>query len=205
MVRIIPKKTKHALSFRLKTSKTKALKQFKGQIKAQAYVWKPECYAFNLSDKNHTRAWLPTAHSSTTYHIMSFFPPGKKGLEYGIYKNTLFGNYAIVFDVFGSLTAKCLCTGLMEVSKSAKKGCFWLRLCCQTPMTARPTDTRMGKGKGAISYWEARLRPGQVWFEFAGLSYTTVSQILISLRKKSPVRIRLIGMSNHATPNQLKV
>lgn len=204
MARIIPKTTKHALSFRLKTSKTKALKQFRSQIKAQAYIWKSECYEFNLS--SNTRAWLPGAHTpfgrehqgcSLPMSNRSTGLQGKNLIDYGVYKHTLFGRHGIVFDVYGSLTAKFLETTRMEVAKIAKKARFWLRLCCQTPMTARPAETRMGKGKGAISHWETRLRPGQIWFEFAGLSDAKVSQILIGLQKKSPFRIRLIGMANH--------
>jgi large subunit ribosomal protein L16 len=192
MVKTIPEKTKYALSFRLKTSKTKARKQYQGQIKEKAKVWQSEFHPFKLSHNTyiHARAWLPTLTGNLKTQALQ----EQQGLNYGAHFTTLFGRHSIIFDVYGTLTAECLEKTRKEVSKMAKKGCFWLRLCCQIPITIRPSETRMGKGKGAISHWEARPRPGQTWYEFAGLSHKRVNHIFQSLRQKSPVRIRLVGL-----------
>ena len=51
-----------------------------------------------------------------------------------------------------------------------RNGKMWIRVFPHTPVTARPADTRMGKGKGNVSYWCAKVKPGTVLFELAGLS-----------------------------------
>ena len=62
-------------------------------------------------------------------------------------------------------------------------------------MTARPVETRMGKGKGPISYWVARVHPGQILFEFNGLTKALANNILENLSKKSPMLLKLISYS----------
>jgi large subunit ribosomal protein L16 len=222
---IIPTKTKHVLSFRLKFSKKKLSKGFQGQIKPKCSVWRSLSYEFNWAD--HTRAWLPGIDylTSASNHIilaltnhllvskqtvqkqMTLFNRvsikqnlaqhrwSNSNLHHGAYTHMLFGRHGIMFENYGILTSKFLQTTYMEVNKITKKRRLWLRLSCQTPMTARPAETRMGKGKGAISYWATAIRPGQLWFEFEGLNETKRNQILISLQKKSPYRIKLIGIS----------
>jgi ribosomal protein L16/L10AE len=51
----------------------------------------------------------------------------------------------------------------------------------------------MGKGKGSISHWESRIKPQQIFFEFAGLSHSQMSQIFTTLKHKSPLKIKWIG------------
>jgi ribosomal protein L16 len=202
-IKIIPTKRKYALSFRLKTSKTKAWNQFQGQIKAEASVWQSQYHPFTLCNntRNHPRAWLPTHTPSTNYTTAK---QSQKGLDYAVHKHALFGRHAILFDVYGTLTAQCLEKTWKIVSKVAKTGCFWLRLCCQIPISSRPGQIRMGKGKGAISRWETRTRPGQTWYEFAGLSHKKLTEIFLCLRKRSPVKIRLVGMAPNCHNQKIK-
>lgn len=109
------------------------------------------------------------------------------------HSNVLFGVYGICFERHGTLTAAYIETVGMEGAKLRKKGRAWLRLCCNTPVTARPIETRMGKGKGTISYWEVKVRPGQVFLELAGISKTRLGQLMENLRKKCSMRFRLIS------------
>lgn len=108
--------------------------------------------------------------------------------------NLLFGDYGICFERHGTLTADYIETVVMEGSKLRKKGRAWLRLCCDTPVTARPVETRMGKGKGAICFWEVKVRPGQVFLEFTGISKTRIDRFIENLQKKCPMRLRLISL-----------
>lgn len=106
----------------------------------------------------------------------------------------LFGQYGICFEQNGTLSAQFIETvRLICARKLKKKGRCWLRICCQTPVTARPAETRMGKGKGAISFWQAKVVTGQLFFEFSGLSQSTIIEIFKSLIKKSPLKLKLIG------------
>ena len=106
--------------------------------------------------------------------------------------NLLFGQYGICFEQHGTLNANYIETIVFDIAKARKKGRVWLRLCCDTPVTARPIEARMGKGKGSISYWETKVRPGQIFFEFAGISYERITEILQNLRKKSSMSLRLV-------------
>lgn len=109
------------------------------------------------------------------------------------HSNVLFGTYGVCFEHHGTLTAAYIETVAMEGARLRKKGRAWLRLCCNTPVTARPIETRMGKGKGTISYWETKVRPGQVFLELAGISKARLARFMESLRKKCSMRLRLIS------------
>ena len=111
----------------------------------------------------------------------------------GCHSNVLFGTYGVCFERHGTFNAAYIETVAMEGAKLRKKGRAWLRLCCNTPVTARPIETRMGKGKGTISYWETKVRPGQVFLELAGISKARLARFMESLRKKCSMRLRLIS------------
>lgn len=105
----------------------------------------------------------------------------------------LFGQYGICFEQNGTLSAKFIETvRLICARKLKKKGRCWLRICCQTAVTARPAETRMGKGKGTISFWQAKVYTGQMFFEFSGLSQSTLNEIFNKFCKKSPLKLKLI-------------
>jgi large subunit ribosomal protein L16 len=247
MIKIIPKKTKHALTFRLKIAKKKLLRRFKNEINPEGSIWNSPFYKFYWS--KYTRAWLPCVDTVTcnqnkrevkrvedtinnsnlhvsaqtslvpsasfsflsqfdfnsTNSASAWFPRdiwdykhqncASKTLNYGTQSHALFGPYGIIFDNYGIITAKFLETTYMVVKKIVKKKRFWLRLCCQTPVTSRPAETRMGKGKGAINHWATLVHPGQIWFEFEALDTAKLNQILICLQNRSPYPIKLIGIT----------
>ena len=110
----------------------------------------------------------------------------------GLPKGALFGKFTLIFKTHGKLSAKFIQTVRLDITKTVKKKSrFWLRLCADTPVTARPVEARMGKGKGSIQTWEAAVKPGQVCFEFHGLNQIKANQILNALRKKSPSALKL--------------
>ena len=61
-----------------------------------------------------------------------------------------------------------------------------------TPVTARPADTRMGKGKGNVNYWCAKVKPGTVLFELAGMSEAQAREALRRQAHKLPLRTRMV-------------
>jgi large subunit ribosomal protein L16 len=63
-----------------------------------------------------------------------------------------------------------------------------LRAFPDTPITSKPSGTRMGKGKGALSHWVAVLKPGQIIFEILGVPQETALRALESASKKIPLR-----------------
>jgi large subunit ribosomal protein L16 len=105
----------------------------------------------------------------------------------------LFGQYGICAMDHGIVTTKFMETAKLDIAKALrKKGRVWLRICCDTPVTARPVETRMGKGKGAINHWEAKVRPYQLIFEFCGVSKQNIIEIFNNLCKKSGLQLKLI-------------
>jgi large subunit ribosomal protein L16 len=112
----------------------------------------------------------------------------------------LFGNFGIAFKTHGKLRASFVETIRLDVTRTLKKKAkFWLRVCCDIPMTERSLESRMGKGKGEISYWEAKIRPGQVFLECAGISKSLANTIYENVKKKSPIPVKGIFSSSEIT------
>ncbi len=77
--------------------------------------------------------------------------------------------------------------------KIKKKGKIWIRIFPDLPITAKPISSRMGKGKGAISHWGARVRGGSILFEICGVKDIRI--VLAALKTgaaKLPVRTRIL-------------
>lgn len=104
-----------------------------------------------------------------------------------------FGQWGIYFCNTGTITAKFIEMARLAVAKKLKKsGRFWIRLCPDTPVTARSAETRMGRGKGGISHYSAKIKAGQVFMEFCGVSEENISKIYQELKKKAPIQIKLV-------------
>ena len=77
-----------------------------------------------------------------------------------------------------------------------RKGKLWIRIFPDKSVTARPPETRMGKGKGAPEYWVAVVKPGNILFELDGLSETVARESLRLAATKLAVRTRFISRAN---------
>ena len=77
-----------------------------------------------------------------------------------------------------------------------RKGKLWIRIFPDKSVTARPPETRMGKGKGAPEYWVAVVKPGNILFELDGLSETVARESLRLAATKLPIRTRFISREN---------
>jgi len=195
---IIPKNTKFRVSFRNKFTQNelKPLKQKQGQ-RNNTLINSHSLGFNNSSQLYYMRAVLPYFKPKAQALVEQEFNPVSSKLSYASNACLLFGNYGIIFETQGQLSAKLVTTMRNNISQLLKKrGKVWLRLCCDTPVTARPIETRMGKGKGSVSYWAGRIRPGQVYFEFEGLNDSKANQMFRILQKKSPYALRLISPKN---------
>ena len=79
-----------------------------------------------------------------------------------------------------------------------RKGKLWIRIFPDKSVTARPPETRMGKGKGQPEHWVAVIRPGNVLFELDGVSETVARESLRLAANKLPVRTRFISRHHAA-------
>lgn len=73
-----------------------------------------------------------------------------------------------------------------------RKGKVWIRIFPHKPVTARPPETRMGKGKGALDRWVAVIRPGNMLFEIGGVSETQAREAMRLAANKLGIRCRFV-------------
>lgn len=73
-----------------------------------------------------------------------------------------------------------------------RRGKYWVRIFPDKPITSKPAETRMGKGKGEVDYWAAVVRPGRVLFEVGGVSEEVAQEALKLAAHKLPIRTQVI-------------
>ena len=73
-----------------------------------------------------------------------------------------------------------------------REGQLWIRICPDKPVTKKPLEVRMGKGKGAVEYWAAVVRPGRMLFELDGVPADIAKEALRLAAQKLPVKTALV-------------
>lgn len=73
-----------------------------------------------------------------------------------------------------------------------REGSLWIMIFPDKPITKKPLEVRMGKGKGAVEYWVAIVKPGRVLFEVSGVSLEVAKEALRLAAQKLPVRTKFI-------------
>jgi large subunit ribosomal protein L16 len=79
-----------------------------------------------------------------------------------------------------------------------RKGKLWIRIFPDKSVTARPPETRMGKGKGAVEFWVAVVRPGNMLFEVGGVPESLAREAMRLASYKLGIRTRFIVRNPHA-------
>jgi large subunit ribosomal protein L16 len=74
-----------------------------------------------------------------------------------------------------------------------RHGKYWIRIFPDKPVTKKPAETRMGKGKGAVDHYVAVIKPGRVLFEIAGLDAPTAQEVLRQAAFKLPIKTQVIA------------
>ncbi len=72
-------------------------------------------------------------------------------------------------------------------------GQVWIKIFPDKPVTAKPAETRMGSGKGALEFWVAVVKPGRVMFEIAGIPEETAKEALRLASHKLPVKCKIVS------------
>ncbi len=73
-----------------------------------------------------------------------------------------------------------------------RQGSLWLRIFPDKPITKKPLEVRMGKGKGAVEYWVAVVKPGRILIEVGGVSHDIAKEALRLAAQKLPVRTKFV-------------
>lgn len=108
-------------------------------------------------------------------------------LTYGQY-----GIKALKAGVLSSTTIETLRRTLARTFN--RSGKIWIKIFPDKIMTAKPAEVRMGKGKGAPSYWVARFKAGQILFELDGVACSLAQQAALNCAPKIPVAVQFVKM-----------
>ena len=104
-----------------------------------------------------------------------------------------FGSYGLKAVEPGWVTARQIESSRIVISRIVRKiGKMWIRIFPDKPVTARPAETRMGKGKGALDHWVAVVKPGRILFEIDGVSKEEALQAFKDAGHKLPMKTKLV-------------
>jgi large subunit ribosomal protein L16 len=104
-----------------------------------------------------------------------------------------FGTFAIKALEPGRITARQLEAARISVTRAMKReGQVWIRIFPDKPITKKPAEVRMGKGKGAPEYWVAVVKPGTIIFESAGVTLQVAQDSMRLAAQKLPVRTSFV-------------
>jgi large subunit ribosomal protein L16 len=114
--------------------------------------------------------------------------------------NATRGNY-VAFGDYGlqALESHWVSARQLEAGRIAaqhflrRQGKVYIRVFPDKPISKKPLETRMGKGKADTDFWAARVKPGTMLFEIAGVPEDTAKQALARIAHKMPVRCRFVG------------
>ncbi len=104
-----------------------------------------------------------------------------------------FGSFAIKTMDEKFITGRQIEAARIAATRFMKReGQLWIRIFPDKPITKKPAEVRMGKGKGNVEYWVAPVRPGRILFEIDGVSLDIAQEALRLAAQKLPVRTKFI-------------
>ena len=105
-----------------------------------------------------------------------------------------FGEYGLQALEPGWLSARQIEAARRAITRAVRRrGKYWIRVFPDKPITKKPAETRMGKGKGAVEYWAAVIRPGRVLFEISGIPEDLAKEALDLASYKLSIKTRVIA------------
>ena len=107
-----------------------------------------------------------------------------------------FGDYGLMATTAGWLSSRQIEATRIAITRHMKRvGQVWIRIFPDKPITMKPAETRMGKGKGAPEYWVAVVKPGRILFEINGVDNEVAKHALSLGAAKLPLRTRIVSRS----------
>ncbi|MEM9012600.1 MAG: 50S ribosomal protein L16 [Pseudomonadota bacterium] len=119
-----------------------------------------------------------------------------KGRIHGLAKGGFdlnFGSYGLKAIEPERITARQIEAARRAMTRHMKRqGRVWIRIFPDVPVTQKPTEVRMGKGKGSVEYWAAKVKPGRIMFEIDGVADAVAREALRLAAMKLPVKCRVV-------------
>ncbi len=105
-----------------------------------------------------------------------------------------FGEYGLKATTRGRITARQIEAGRRAMTRYIKRGGkIWIRIFPDKPITKKPLEVRMGKGKGGVEYWVAQIQPGRMLFEMEGVSEDIAREAFRLAAAKLPVQTTFVA------------
>ncbi|QBY02353.1 50S ribosomal protein L16 [Rhodophyticola sp. CCM32] len=104
-----------------------------------------------------------------------------------------FGTYGLKALQPERVTARQIEAARRAMTRHMKRqGRVWIRIFPDVPVTSKPTEVRMGKGKGSVDFWACKVKPGRIMFEIDGVSEPVAREALRLAAMKLPVKTRTV-------------
>lgn len=110
-----------------------------------------------------------------------------------------FGTFALKAVTRGRITSRQIEAARIAMTRYMKReGKVWIRIFPDKPITKKPQEVRMGKGKGALDHYVAQIQPGKILFEMDGVPYEVAAEALRLAAQKLPVLTKTIVRRDYA-------
>ncbi len=104
-----------------------------------------------------------------------------------------YGEYGIQALEAGMITSNQIESARIAMTRHVKRGGkVWIKLFPDKPITKKPAETRMGKGKGVVEFWVAPVKPGRVMFEMSGVAEPVARRALELAAYKLPIKTKFV-------------
>jgi large subunit ribosomal protein L16 len=105
-----------------------------------------------------------------------------------------FGSYGLKSLEPSRVTARQIEAARRAMTRHMKRaGRVWIRIFPDVPVSKKPTEVRMGKGKGSVEYWAAKVKPGRMMFEIDGVPVDVAREALSLAAAKLPVKCKVVS------------
>ncbi|MDI6735118.1 MAG: 50S ribosomal protein L16 [bacterium] len=105
-----------------------------------------------------------------------------------------FGEYGLQALEPGWITNRQIEAGRIAITRHVKRGGkMWIRIFPDKPVTKKPAETRMGKGKGAPEFWVAVVKPGRILYEIAGVTKELAHEAMRLTAHKLPIKTKFVS------------
>ena len=104
-----------------------------------------------------------------------------------------FGSHGLKATQPERVTARQIEATRRAITRAMKRqGRVWIRIFPDVPVSKKPTEVRMGKGKGSVEFWAAKVKPGRIMFEIDGVSDDVAREALALGAAKLPIKTRIV-------------
>ncbi len=104
-----------------------------------------------------------------------------------------FGEFGLQAEAPAWITNRQIEAARVAIMRHIKRqGKLWIRVFPDKPVTVKPAETRMGKGKGAPEYWVAVVKPGRIMFELAGVDQKEAKRAMELAAAKLPIKVKFV-------------